>query len=71
MLKGKTMISLKKFQNHWYKAHVSHNPDFERDVKSKAWRGSVITAQTWQQVLDRTKGKWNVAACNRCLPHQL
>lgn len=62
-------MTLEKFKKAWYSAHVSHDPDYARD--RKRWRGSVLTAKTWTQVIDRCSGKWQDAALNQCLPWQL
>ena len=65
------MATLDVFRRAWYAAHVSHNPNYERDRKVAYWRGTVLTARTWAQAEERATGKWYSAAVNRCLPSGL
>ena|GEM_PF-5504543 len=65
--------TLEQFRRAWYRANVSHDPDYERDtgrLRSR-WRGTVLTARTWRDMIERTSGVWQTAACNECLPSQL
>ena len=64
-------LTLDQFREAWYLSHVSHDPNLERDRKSNRWRGTVLTARTWKQAIERADGDWQVAACNQCLPHQV
>lgn len=61
-------VTLDQFRRAWYKAHVSHDPNYERDRHHRRWRGTAATAQTWVQAEDRTANHWHNAAINRCLP---
>ena len=72
------MTTLEQFKQAWYAAHVSHSPNYARDRAQHrrnrgmaSWRGSVLTAKTWEQAVDRSKGIWQQAAVNRCLPSEL
>ena len=63
--------TIEEFKRTWYAAHVSHDPNYDRDRLKIDWQGTVLTARTWRQIADRTTGKWQAAAVNECLPNQL
>lgn len=63
--------TIEEFKREWYLAHVSHDPNYDRDRISQQWRDTVLTARTWSQIADRTNGNWQAAAINECLPSQL
>jgi len=66
-------MTLEQFKHAWYAAHVSHDPNYDRDRHRPLRRGTVMTARTWEQVIERTnsQGNWQAAAVNHCLPSQL
>ena len=68
-------MTIDQFRRAWYAAHVSHDPDYDRDRHRSSWRGTALTARTWQQIIERTsnhsRGSWQTAAVNHCLPSQL